>query len=323
MGLKLGLKLCPDLEFPLEKFGYLNAEDTSDENARVRVKPPAIIKLDNVGDGNDDIDTNDKWDKVIRAAEGENPFRAKKSQQLQGKEISRPPNLQKTSSVELKPTAKSWRKKSLVEKLAERRNNSNLRDEFAVEGLEGERVAKLYMKTLEDNTVNQLTETFEDVEAIVTLEIETMKELKRQHNVVNRANRDLHVAEKDINDTNHRLKGMKSVGNKIANIMFRKPSHCVTAEIYESDNESDTGIMRSSTAPIKLPSQRGKNKSKWIEEGVDQLCHLLEVVEQNEMEMGHELEKQEEAMHRLDENMGHIENKIEHQNKLMRNLTRK
>jgi len=320
----MGLKLCPDFGVQLEKFGYVDADDIRDENTRVRVKPPAkIVKCDNVGDGNDDIDTNDKSDSVIKAAEAGNPFRAKTSQHLQAKKASGLPKNSPSSSLEIKPTAKSWRKKSLAEKMAEIQNNFNLRDEFALKGLEGERVAKLYMKTLEDNTVDQLTETFEDVVAIVTLETETMGELQRQRKVVKQANRDLHATEKDINDTTHRLKGMKSIGNKFVNMMFRKPSHYASAQIFDSDTELDTGIKHSSTVPIKLPSQRGKNKAAWIEEGVDQLCHLLDVVEQKEIEMGHELEKQEEALHRLDQNMDHIEIKIEHQNKLMTSLTRK
>jgi len=315
----MGLRLCIDLAGKLDKFEYVDSsvDDMKDKNPGVRLKPPAkIVKTDMVDDGDDDQDTQDRSYRIIKAAKTRERLMVKTVNHLR---VTRGPVLPKPNERSaIKPTVKSWCQKSLAEKMAERRNNPNPRNEFTVEGVKGEREAKSYMNALQKNSAAQITETFETLESMIQKETDTLVELKRQGKVVKQANRDILAAEKDISDTNYRLKGMQSVGNKLANIIFGKPS---SAPIYVSDDELDIGYRRSSSTPIKLPSRVG-SKSEWINDGIDQLCHLLDIVEHKEIELGYELEKEEEAMNRLDQNMDHIEEKITNQSKLMKSMTR-
>jgi len=287
-------------------------------------------KNDMAVQGNDGMDTKHKWDAAKvqtrpRARTQPNPFKETRprarTQPNAFKTAPVLPKLNEKSSLETKPTG-NWRHQSLATKMKERRNNPNQRDEFAGEGIQEEQQAKVYMDAVQDNTVDQITETFQDLESIIQKEVLTMDELKRQAIVIQDANDDIHAADNDINETNHRLHGMISLGNKLANIMFRKPLHTKSPQVYDEGNEH-RGWERSSTTPIKLPSCRNENKSDWINKGVDKLLDLLEVVEYKEIDLGHELEKQEGAIQHLDENIEHIEDKIAQNTKLMSRMTRK
>jgi len=208
--------------------------------------------------------------------------------------------------------------KSLAEKLQERRSNPNSYDDF----VEGEHEAKIYMNKIQDNSMQQLTETFKDVESILEKETDIQRELKRQGEVINEANLDACIAEKDIDDTSHRLKGMKSLGGKFINLVSGHPHH--KPKVRESNHESENNIGRSSTQPIIcLPSySRDKSKQEWLSQGVDQLCSLLDVVETRQKDIGNEIENQHENMKILDENIDHIEDKIGHQTNLMKSITK-
>jgi len=319
----MGIRLCVKLGDKPSKFGNVDfvVDDMDNENPGVRVKPPAkTVKNDMADDGNDDMDTRDKSDRIRNAPKSGEQCRVNTGEHLRQKGA---PELRKYRSLDIRSTEKSY--KSLATKMAERRNNPKQRDEFAVEGVNAEHEAKSYMTAVQNNTIDQLKETFTTVESIIVKETDTMEELKRQGNVVEQANQDIHDTEKDINDTNWRLKGMESLSNKLANIMFRKkPLHFTSAQIYvPQKNKLGIGYRRSVTVPIELPSQTSMDKSEWISTGVDQLCHLLEEVEHKEIELAHELENQEEAMHQLDENMDHIEKKITNQTKVMSSMTKK
>lgn len=325
----MGHRLCVDLAGKHDKFANVDfaVDDMNNENPEVRVQPPAkIVNNDMVDDGNDDMDTKDKSGRIKKAAKIKEQL-VDTGEHLRTKSASELPNLSEISSLACKSTVKLCPSKSLAEKMAERRNNPNRRDEFAAEGVNGEREAAAYMKVLQDNTIDQLAETCANVKLIILKETDTMEELKRQGRVVELANNDIIETEKDIQDTNFRLNGMKSLSNKLVNIMYRKkPLQFASAQIYHSDNEDNelgNEYRRSVTAPIKLPSDKCKSKSEIISDEVEQLCHLLEVVELKEREIGNEIEKQEEAMHQLDENMDHVEISLTNQTKLMSSMTRK
>jgi len=211
------------------------------------------------------------------------------------------------------------RQLSLAEKIQERRKNPNSYDDF----VEGEHQAKMYINKIEDNSMKQLTETFETVGSMLEKETAIQNELKRQGEIVNQANRDVRAAEKDIDDTSHRLRGMRSLGGKVASLVSRR-AHVKSAPASDSDHESENNFPPELTESMtSLPSlQPNQSKQEWLCQGVGQLCSLLDVVETKQLDIGHELEKQHETMKILDENIDNIECKIGHQTNLMKSITK-
>jgi len=355
MGHLCGVEL-PD---KLDKFGNIDVlvDDMNSENPGIRIKTPAkIVKNDMVDDGNDDMDIKEKSDRIRRDAmirehlriDTVENQRAKSAPQLlklnedrirraakmrehlridtEDLKTKSAPQLLKLNErppLDMKFTEKSWNRKSLVEKLAWRRNNPNPCDQFAVEVAYTEREAKSYMNELQDNTIGHLRKTCSTLETIIQKENDTMEELKRQDKVVKQANRYIHATGEDLNDTDWRLKGMQSTSNKLENMFRKKPKHCMSPQICTLSKELENGYRRRFTTPIKLPSQRCGNKSNWINEEVNQINHLLGKVEYKVIELGHELKKQETALHRLEQNIDQIGIKIPNQTKLISSLTRK
>lgn len=276
-------------------------------------------KSDMAVERNDNMVTKHKSDSGGKAAEAETHFLPKWRNNV--KSAPPPMKLNDKSSLDVKPKG-NWRNASLTKKMQERRDHPDERDEFVVVGVQNERQAEVYINAIQGNTADQIAEAFHAVESILVTGTDTIDELERQGNVIKRANDDIHIADRDINDTKFRLKGMQSLGNKLANIMFRKPPHPTSAQVYKPDNE-DKGLKRCSTTPIKLPSRRDLNNEDWINAGMEKLYDALEEVEREEKVIEIKLIQQEGAIGQLDENIDHIEDKIAQNTKLMSSMTRK
>jgi len=200
------------------------------------------------------------------------------------------------------------------------RNSNPFHDEFVE--VEAEQRAKLYMNTLQDSSMQELTLTFKNAESMLEKGNEIHEEIQRQGEVVKQANRDIQATERDIHDTSHRLKGMKSLGGKFKNIFLHNHGSPEGVTIHESDDQFT--MVRSKTLPKTLPSYNTKmTKQQWINQGVDRLCDVLEEVEHRQEDIGQELEEQEKHFQCLDHNIDHIEHKIHHQTKIMSNIRKK
>jgi len=202
---------------------------------------------------------------------------------------------------------------SLRAKMTERSNNP-LHDEFVEEKPE----ARLYMHALQNSSMNQLSITYRNAESLLEKGNTIHEEIKRQGEIVKEANRDAEATEKDICDTSHRLKGMKSIRGKVKNMIWRRRGSTPGVVVHESDDES-ANLRRSNTVPARLRSYNSDKmtKQEWINEGVDRLCHVLDEVEHRQEDISKELGEQEKHFQSLNDNIDHIEHKIHHQTKIM------
>jgi len=207
---------------------------------------------------------------------------------------------------------------SLRSKMSERSRNP-FHDEF----VEEKREAKLYMNALQDSSMHELSVAFQNAESMLEKGNNIHEEVKRQGTIVKQANRDIEAIEKDIRDTSHRLKGMKSMKNKFKNIVCSKRGGPKGFVVHESDDIS-FDFTRSYTLPARLPSYDEKmTKQEWINKGVDQLCHVLDEVEHRQEDIGKELGEQEKHFQYLDHNINHVEHKIKNQTKIMSSIRKK
>jgi len=204
---------------------------------------------------------------------------------------------------------------SLRAKMSERSSNP-FYDEFVDE----KREARLYMNALLDNSMNELSVTFQRAESLLWKGNAIHEEVKRQGEIVKQANRDAKATGKDIRDTSHRLKGMESIMGKVKNMILLKRGRSDGVVIHDSDDEFDD-FVRSSTIQARLPSHDDKmTKQEWINEGVDRLCYVLDEVEHRQEDINVELGEQEKHFQSLDHNIDHIEHKIQHQTKIMSSI---
>jgi len=218
------------------------------------------------------------------------------------------PKIQPPAGLQLKKGRSAC---SLKQQIRERRQRSwhNF--------IEDEQEAKSYMDALENNSMLNLAETFTVVGSMIANGNDTCQELKRQGEVVRNANRDVRETEKEIDDTNRRLKGMNSVGGKLANLVWSHKKH------FHDDSEDNkfTTLKRSMTAPVLFASySTSQTKQEWMTEGVKKLGSAMNVLEHQQLEMKHEFEAQDKYLNKLDHNIDHIGNKIIHQTDLIHKI---
>jgi hypothetical protein len=221
---------------------------------------------------------------------------------------------------------------SLVEKMKERQAHPH--DDF-VEHSHSEHKATQYMNALQDNSMSELSSTFGMVESMVEKGNDVHKELRRQGEVVRNANRDVHSAEKDINDSHHMLHGMKSLKGKFENMVKgKKRFHVHSLCHYEDGGTSKTSpsTTKNSTpttiskyyasAPVLLAynPDSGQSKQDWLHQGMEQLSHGLDLVKEKQLDIGHEIESHEKHFKKLDHNIEHIDNKIQPLTNMMKTI---
>jgi len=234
------------------------------------------------------------------------------------KTLSPLPSFSKTSQSEPFFGIRRGRQ-SLLAKITKRSINP-FHDEFA-----GQKYAvSLYLHAaIEERTSLELSATYRNAGSLLEKGNEIHEELRRQGKIVKQANRDIEGTEKDISDTSHRLKGMKSLKGKFENTTWRKPGSPQVTVIHESDDEC-SNVRQCSNLPPRLPFNHDKvTKQGLINEGVDRIWHVLDEVEHTQEDIGKELGKQEKNLQSLDHNIDHIEHKIKNQTKIMRNIRKK
>lgn len=210
-------------------------------------------------------------------------------------------------------------RQSLLAKITER-SSDPFHDEFAGQK---RHAASLYVHALEKSTSIELSATYRNAESLLEKGNEIHEELRRQGNIVKQANRDIESTEKDICDTSHTLKGMKSLKSNFKNTIWLKPGSPQVIVLDESDDECSY-VRQCSNLPPRFPSYHDKvTKQGLINERVDRLWHVLDEVEHTQKDIGKELGKQEKNLQSLDHNIDHIDHKIHNQTKIMRNIRKK
>jgi len=193
---------------------------------------------------------------------------------------------------------------TLMDKIRDRASNPH--DEF----VEGEREAKSYMDSVEDNTIVQLDNTLMIVNSIVEKEDDIIEELERQGEVTRKANQDIYATEQEIHETTYILEGMQSMGGKLTNLIWKKPLD----KAYETFGFWNQKGSRRTRRAVSLPTPRSYKcagtKQERIREGVKQLSTAMDIIQMREMDIKNELEHQEEDMAEFSGNMDRMEMEI-------------
>jgi len=184
--------------------------------------------------------------------------------------------------------------------------------------IEGEHQAKIYMDTVQDDSILQVTETLEVANSIIEKGNDMSEELARQRVVTSKANHDLDVTEHEIHDTNYMLKGMMSIPGKISNMVRKKPKHKPYGQFLSEPSLFKNCETRARSATSPLPSgQTAEEKQKWLQGSVSQLSSAMDIIKSQQLDFKEELELQEGDLEHFGRNIDNIEGKIKHQTHLM------
>jgi len=215
---------------------------------------------------------------------------------------------------------------SLEEKMKQRHRSSSV-------SREGEEWAKQYSKKVTDNTLEHIHDTVVVANSIVLKSASINEELGRQERVLSNAEKDISAAEYDTDVTSRTLKGMSSLGGKIANTLStRKPKKKikVSSEINFALINGELGLCAYSRmgSTESYYSNTGTESSvhtaeHQIKAGIGQLHNALDVIKIHQLETAWALERQEGRFSVFEDKMDTTNKRLYNQNKMINKITSK
>merc|ERR1712183_498757 len=132
-------------------------------------------------------------------------------------------------------------------------------------------------------------------------------ELRREGEVIRKANRDMLKTEHEINQASRTLNGMTLHG-KIANYWRRKPKQ----NEYPVDNESGRDFLpRSISLPAKFAYRSSSDsKQQQIKDSVKQMILNMGTLREQNEGIAEELVSQEPHLQLMSDNMNRVQNQI-------------
>lgn len=209
--------------------------------------------------------------------------------------------------------------KSLGDKIKDHLKNP--RNQFIV----GERIAKGYIKTIEDNTMKSLSDTIGIAHSIVEKEHDINDELARQGQNIKKAKIDAAATQYDIDYTSKKLNGMQSIGGHITNVV-RELSKSSDYEAGTSDGACSerNGITRNrKVSQCSLPSfeaYQSGSKQEWIKAGVHHLDGALDIIMHQSEAMKVELSQSKDDLEEFGSAIEKIDQGIKNQTKVMHDI---
>jgi len=219
-----------------------------------------------------------------------------------------------TSEIPESPAHRLPRGRSLRQKLNERKLINSCPQTplgyYDEEERQGEKEAKFYIDTLEDNTLTHAQEANSLTESMVNKGARIAAELRREGEVIMKANRDMINAENEINQTRHTLNGMTLHG-KIANYWRRKPKPTE----YPVDNEREPDYLpRSLSLPAKFAykyrSSPADTKQQQIKDSVKQMIFNIDTLREQNEGIAEEIMFQEPHLQLMSDNMNRVQSEI-------------
>jgi len=135
----------------------------------------------------------------------------------------------------------------------------------------GEHEAKLYKDTLENDTLQRVNNAVRLSAQTLNISNDISEEIARQGEVIDIANNDIHIAEQEIDESHHMIRGMKSIPHKIANMVWnKKPKVLVFDDLVQEKHDSKK-IRRRSISDIVTHrksltvSKKQQKNTSWYE----------------------------------------------------------
>jgi len=210
--------------------------------------------------------------------------------------------------------------------------------------LRGEYVAQEYAKKVEDDTLERVTNSL-CITGMIMKKSEDMNiELKRQGDVLIRANGDINDIELELDETQSKLVGMKSIGGKMVSMMRpHKPKlhlhgfssrratwgskdrrnsitnvddHCKVQKRISINN----GRRRSISDTSGLRKSVTSSSQYQIREGVKQLSLAFDTLHDQQKDFGDEIKNQDKHFSVFSTTVGRTEAKIKCQSELINSI---
>jgi len=188
--------------------------------------------------------------------------------------------------------------------------------------LEGESEAIRYMNVVEDDTLKHAENAVRISESILGKSDDICEELVRQREVIHQSTLDLNIVEHDIDESHHTLNGMKSIGGKMANVLWHKKPEAQAYSDSGSKKQSRLSKKRRTSVPdtIGYRKSSGNTKQDQVNQSVRQLCLAMDTISNRQLDITEEIEHQNEELGKMSSCMGRTGDKIKSQTSLMHSI---
>jgi len=188
----------------------------------------------------------------------------------------------------------------------------------------GEHEAKLYEDMVENDTIKHLNNAIRYSEQTLGISKDISEEIARQGEVIDEANNDLHITEQDIDESRHRLRGMKSIRHKIANIVWHKKPEVQVFDDIVLEKQDSKRFRRRSISDIVTHRKSlvvSKNQ-RTIQQGMRHLNLVIDTIQHNTLDVADEIKRQDKRLGKLSRRMDRTDNKIKSQSNLIHSIRR-
>jgi len=266
---------------------------------------PEVEKYEEVSESSTSLEEEEEDDPAVFLT------RAQTMPARYGSKLSK---LQRPSVSKSNPEFSNGRS-SLRQRIEQKRNNPK-------PFITGEREAQLYAEAVERDTLKHVGNTLRIAQGIVQKSDDITEELGRQGEVINTVNKDIHDTEQVVNQTNHTLKGMKSIRGKVGNILFRKKPEVQAYEGFQDNRGSIIKNRRCVSAPVQRQNDMsiGGTNQQQIKGGLTQLNLVMDTIKTRQMDITDEIKRQDKQLGAFSNNMGRTQEKIKVQTDLMSNM---
>jgi len=200
---------------------------------------------------------------------------------------------------------------------------------------EAELVAKQYSLRVMDDTLKHLSYTLGIASSTVEKGAKINKELASQDRVLARAESDMSVTAYQTEQVTETLKGIRSVGRKLKNVIWKKePELNVTKfqsktstfrSLHSGSLDHDVGFSSlSSYSPSSLSKDSSEAvKQTQIEEGMRQLNKALDIMTVQQLDAAWALSSQEARLTKFEKRMTNTNESINRQSRIIKRIIRK
>jgi len=188
--------------------------------------------------------------------------------------------------------------------------------------IKGEREAKLYAEMVERDTLTHMGNTLRIAEMIVQKSDDITEELVRQGDVINQANSDMHDTEQEVNQTNHTLKGMKSIRGKVANTLWHKKPKVDVYKGFQHNKGTSLRKRRCVSAPVPMEYDMSSEETnqQQITGGLKKLNQVFDTIKVRSLDISDEINRQDKQLGEFSNNMSRTQDKIKVQTRAMSSM---
>jgi len=188
--------------------------------------------------------------------------------------------------------------------------------------------AEQYLKIVSEDSVKHLRHTIRVAGSIAEKGSDINKELARQERVIFKAASDSTITEYETDQVNEALKGMSSLGGKLANVIRNKtpkpkknpPMHMDIDLINGEVGLFSFSRMSKCKSPLLSKSATEDTQQKQLKDGFRDLHQALDVITIQQMDASWALDRQEERLSGFEDQLTTTHRKINSQSRLIKQI---